>query len=264
MFGQVLRETRHSRRLSQLELALNAEISQRHLSFLESGRSQPSREMVLQIAGALDLPLRERNRLLLSAGFAAVFPQRSLGSADMRPVRQALELMLQHHEPYPAIVVDRAWNLQMGNAAVPRVFSLIGDLNEVWKRVCPDGVHNVLKLTFHPQGLRPFLRNFAEIAPALIARTQREALEHPAVAEVLETILRYPDLPARWRAAEALPEPAPVLPMDVEAHGVRLQLFSTITTFGTPLDVTADELRVESFFPADPATEALLRKMGSS
>lgn len=264
-FGPALRDTRQSRRLSQLELAVHADISQRHLSFLESGRARPSRGMVMQIAESLDLPLRDRNRLLLAAGFAAVYPQRDLASADMRPVREALERILRHHEPYPAIVVDRAWNLQLANAAVPRAYALICDMQQMWQRVCPDGRPNVLKATLHPEGLRPYLRNFDEIAPPLLARTQREALEHPSVAVVLEEILRYPGLPARGRDGDFGPETGlPVLPLHLEANGVVLKLFSTLTTFGTPLDVTADELRVESFHPADAATEATLRRLAPS
>lgn len=264
-FGPALRETRQSRHLSQLELSLHADISQRHLSFLESGRAQPSRGMVLQISEALDLPLRDRNRLLLSAGFAAVYPQRELQSADMRPVREALERILRHHEPYPAVVVDRAWNLQLANAAVPRIYGLICDMTQMWQRVCPEGVPNVLKATLHPEGLRPYLRNFDEVARPLLARTQREALEHPAVAEVLETILRYPGLPARGRDGQFGADAGfPVLPLHLEANGVTLRLFSTLTTFGTPLDVTADELRVESFYPADPATESTLRRLAGN
>lgn len=262
-FGNLLRDCRRGRKLSQLDLAVDADVSQRHLSFLESGRAQPSREMVLQLAGALDLPLRERNRLLTSAGFAGVYPQRKLDAADMQPVRQALEMLIKHHEPLPAIVVDRAWNLFMANAAVPRLFGLIGDLEEVWKRVCGDGPRNVLKLMFHEQGMRPFIRNFAQIAPPMLARTAREALEHPEVHEVLEEILRYPGIPARWRSIDLHSPGLPVLPTELAAGGVSLRLFTMLSTFGTPQDVTADELRVESFFPADAQSEVLLRKIGA-
>jgi transcriptional regulator with XRE-family HTH domain len=262
-FPRLLRDCRRGRRLSQLDLALNAEVSQRHLSFLESGRARPSREMVLQLAQALDLPLRERNHMLQSAGFAGVYPQRRLEATDMEPVRQALERLLKHHEPYPAVVVDRAWNLFMANAAVPRIFGLLGNLDELYARVCGDGPRNVLKLTFHPQGLQPYIANFAEIAPPLLARTAREALEHPEVQAVLDEILDYPGIPARWRTQEIHPLPLPVLPTEFRVGPVSVKLFSMLTTFGTPQDVTTDELRVESFYPADAASEALLRQFGS-
>lgn len=264
-FGQLLRTTRGARRLSQLQLAVEADVSQRHLSFLESGRALPSREMVLQLARALDLPLRERNRLLTSAGFAGIYPTRTLDEADMQPVRAALELLIAHHEPYPAIVVDRAWNLFMANAAVSRVFGVIGDLEQMFRRVCGDRPPNVLALLFHPDGMQPFIRNYEEVAVPLLARTAREAIEHPQVQAVLDEILSYPTVPARWRSLDLQrsASPLPVLATVFVAGDHRLALFSMMTTFGTPLDVTTDELRVEAFFPADAASEALLRGLAA-
>lgn len=260
-FGKLLREVRTARRLSQLDLAVQAEVSQRHLSFIESGRAQPSREMVLQLAQTLDLPLREQNRLLLSAGFAGIYPQRALTSVDMRPVNQALQLLLKHHEPYPAIVVDRAWNLVSANAAMARVLGLLGDPTEMWKKVCPDGRLNILKLTLHPEGLRRYMRNFEEVGAPLLARTAREALEHPDVQAVLEEVLRYPDLPRKFRNLPLDNASLPVIPTHFELGGMNLRLFTMMSTFGTPLDVTTDELRVEQMFPADAESEALLRKL---
>ncbi len=257
-FGDLLRDCRRARKYSQLDLAVQAEVSQRHLSFLESGRASPSREMVLQLANALDLPLRERNRMLLSAGFAGVYPQRKLEAADMEPARRALELLIRHHEPYPAVVVDRAWNLQMQNAAVPKVFGLLGNLDEVWRRVCGDGPRNVLKLTLHAEGLRSLIQNLDEVVPPLLARTAHEALAHPEVQAVLDEVLRYPDLPRKWRSIDLNASRLPVLPTHFRLGPANLKLFSMLTSFGTPLDVTTDELRVESFFPADEASAQLL------
>lgn len=264
-FGHLLRDCRRAKKLSQLDLAVDAEVSQRHLSFLESGRAQPSREMVLQLARALDLPLRERNRLLTSAGFAGIYPQRKLEAADMQPVRSALELLLRHHEPYPAIVVDRAWNLFMQNAVIPKLFGVLGDLDAVWRRVCGDGPRNIFKLMFHPEGLQPYIANLPEIAGPMLARTAREGLEHPAVAELLDEVLRYPGIPARWRSIDLhASQPLPVLPTELRLGGVSLRLFSMLTTFGTPQDVTTDELRVESFFPADAQSEQILRMLAAA
>ncbi len=262
-FGTLLRDVRRARHLSQLDLAMNAEVSQRHLSFLESGRARPSREMVVQLAQALDLPLRERNRLLNSAGFAGIYPQRTLEAADMQPVRDALGLMLRHHEPYPAVVVDRAWNLVMANDAMLRVNQMAGDPETMWQRVCGDGPRNIFKLTFHPEGLRPLIMNLDEIAPPFLARTAREALEHPEVQEVLDEVLRYPDLPTKLRQIDLEASRLPLLPTHFRAHGMDLRMFTTLTTFGTPQDVTADELRVESFFPADEASATLLRMLAA-
>jgi transcriptional regulator with XRE-family HTH domain len=263
-FGRMLRDCRRARRLSQLDLALNAEVSQRHLSFLESGRARPSREMVVQLATALDLPLRERNRLLQSAGYAGLYPQRRLEAADMQPVHQALELMLCHHEPYPAVVVDRAWNLVMANQAMQRVMSIPGDPEARWRAVCGDGPRNIMKMTFHAEGLRPLIANLDEVAPPFLARTAREALEHPDVQDVLDEVLRYPGLPSKLRHIDLEASRVPVLPTHFHINGIDLRMFTMMTTFGTPQDVTADELRVESFFPADEVSAALLRALAGS
>lgn len=262
-FGQLLRAVRASRRLSQFDLALQAEVSQRHLSFLESGRAQPSREMILQLAQTLDLPLREQNRLLLAAGFAGVYPQRPLASVDMRPVSQALDLLLKHHEPYPAIVVDRAWYLISANDSMKRILNLLGNPAEMSSQSCPDGRMNVLKLTFHPQGLRPYISNFEDMGAPLLARTAREALEHPQVNEVLEEVLRYPNLPKKFRNIPLHSASLPVIPTHFVLHDTNLRLFTMLSTFGTPTDVTTDELRFEHLFPADAESEALLRQLGA-
>ena len=260
-FGEVLRETRGARKLSQLDLAVEAGISQRHLSFLESGRARPSRGMVLQLAESLELPLRNRNRLLVAAGFAPVFPQRALDSEAMAPVRQALERMLQHHEPYPALVMDRGWNILMTNRALDRLSALLGDPDEMWRRVCGDGPRNMLKLSFHPQGLRPLIANMTEVGSHLLSRARLEALEEPAVARLLDEILAYPDTPARWKVAEPAAQPPPVLATQMRLGEVRLNLFTMLSTFGTPQDITTDSLRVEHLFPADAESELLLKRM---
>ncbi|MGH8596140.1 MAG: helix-turn-helix domain-containing protein [Gammaproteobacteria bacterium] len=261
VFGPRLRDCRRARKLSQLELALQAEVSQRHLSFLESGRAQPSREMVLQLAQALDLPLRERNRLLLCAGFAGIYQERRLEAADMQPAREALEMLIHHHEPFPAIVVDRAWNLLMQNPAMGRVLGVLGNAEEMWRKVCGDAPRNVLKMTLHAEGLRPFIANLSDIAPPLLARTTYEALSHPETQAVLDEVLRYPGLPRQLRSIDLNHSRLPVLPTHFKIGSVSLKLFSMITTFGTPLDVTTDELRVESFFPVDTASEKLLHQL---
>lgn len=257
-FGRMLRDVRRARRLSQLDLALQAEVSQRHLSFLESGRARPSREMVVQLATALDLPLETRNRLLAAAGFAGLYPRRQLDAEAMRPIRNAMERMLAAHEPFPALVVDRAWNVVMANRGLPKLFDLLGGLEAMAARV---GGANLLRVSLHPQGLRPYIRNFDEFAAHLLARSAQEALEHPELDVMLKEVLRYPGLPARGRSVDWATPMLPVLPMRVALDGVELSLFTTITSFGTPLDVTADELRIENLFPADAHSEALLRQL---
>jgi len=260
-FGEVLRDTRGARKLSQLDLAVEAGISQRHLSFLESGRARPSRGMVLQLAESLDLPLRNRNRLLVAAGFAPLFPQRALDSEAMTPVREALQRLLTHHEPYPALVMDRGWNLLMTNRALERLTALQGDPAALWQRTCGDGPRNMLKLTFHPRGLRPLITNMAEVGSHLLSRARLEALEEPAVAQLLDEILAYPDTPARWKVAEPASYTPPVLATQMRLGEVRLNLFTMLSTFGTPQDLTTDSLRVEHLFPADAESEALLKRL---
>lgn len=260
-FGDALRELRRARDLSQMALAEVAGTSQRHVSFLELGRSKPSRSMVMQIAEALSLSLQNRNRLLLAAGFAAAYPQRALDSTDMQPLKQALQRMLRHHKPYPAIVVNRRWDLVLMNGTVARLFGMVGDGAEIWKKVAPDGRRNILKMIFHEAGLRPYIRNFDDVVRMLLGYLQREAAESAGAAEILDDVMRESGLPRRLRGAGPLPQPTPVFATHLEANGVKLSLFTMISTFGTPQDVTAEELRVGSFYPADDASEAFLRNL---
>lgn len=262
-FGLALREIRKTRELSQLALAELAATSQRHVSFLEKGRSQPSRAMVLQIAEALRLSLRNRNRLLLAAGYAAAYPQRELTEAAMEPLRQALQRMLRHHKPYPAIVVNRRWDLVLMNGTVARLFALVGDGEAVWRKVCPDGRRNILRMIFHAEGLRPYITNFDDVARMLLGYVQREAAESAGAAEILEELMRDAGLARRHRAPQPAPQLSPVFTTHLEAKGVKLRLFTMISTFGTPQDVTADELRVGSFYPVDDESEAFLRNLAA-
>lgn len=257
-FGDLLRECRRGRRLSQLELALNAEVSQRHVSFLESGRAQPSRQMVVLLAQSLDLPLALRNRLLQAAGYAGVYPRRELDAEAMRPIRNALERMLAAHEPFPAVVVDRAWNVVLVNRATARLFDLAGGMAPMAERV---GGENMLRMTLHPEGLRAAIGNFDEFAAHLLTRSANEALNHPGLQQILTEVLRYPGLPGKGRQVDSTTPLMPILPMQLKLGDLQLSLFSTIACFGTPLDVTADELRIEHLFPADAESESWLRQL---
>lgn len=266
-FGPALRRWRNERRLSQLELALSAGVSQRHVSFVESGRSRPSRDMVLQLAEAMDLPLRQRNQLLVTAGFAPTYAQRDLADPDMASVNQALDLILTHHEPNPALVLDRTWNMLRSNDAMTRMLALLGDPDDLWHRVCGEGPRNLLKLTFHPDGARPFIRNWEEVANLLLWRSRREA-DATANAElhtVVDEILAYDGIPNDWRALDH-PDglPPPILPLEYGIGDARLSLFSMLSSFGTPLDVTAEEVRVETFFPANTASRQLLEALATT
>jgi len=262
-FGDLLRAWRGVRKLSQLDLALRADLSQRHLSFIESGRSQPSRQMVLQVAESLAVPLRERNALLQAAGYAPLYYERDLDSVDMTAVREALKLTLAHHQPLPALVVNRHWGMVMSNAATTRILGLLdGEPRAVWQRVDPSGQLNVMRLTFHPDGLRRVLKNWEQAATVLLSRLQREVAAQPAnspLSAVLKEVLSYPGIPARWRSAALTLPPPPVLPLHFDNGRESFSLFSMLSTFGTAQDVTADELRVETFFPADDTTAKLFQ-----
>lgn len=256
-FAKMLRRWRSSRKRSQLELALDANVSQRHLSFLESGRAHPSREMILQLSEVLEIPLRERNLLLNAAGFAPVFHQRTLQDDEMKAVRDALELILLQHEPFPALVVNRDWNMLMRNRAADRFLSLLGNADDAWQKVDPSGLYNVMRMTFHPDGLQPFIRNWSQASTLLIARLFREVAADPSndtLRALFEEICEYPGIPDHWRSHDWATTPAPILPLELGMGSMELKLFSMISSFGTALDITADELRIETFFAVDEFT----------
>ena len=251
--GELLREWRNRRRMSQLDLATEAGVSARHLSFVETGRSRPSREMVLTLAEHLEVPLREQNALLLAAGFAPGFTETPLDSEEMSPVRHALEAILAGHEPYPAVIVDRQWEIVASNE--PAQGLLAGVAEDL---VAPPA--NALRITLHPDGLAPRILNFAEWSGHLLTRLHRQALlsQDPALAALERELLSYPGV----LPVSGLAEPAEMLfvPLRLRLpNRTELSLFSTLATFGTALDVTLEELSIESFFPADETTQTYLR-----
>ncbi|MGH2618696.1 MAG: helix-turn-helix domain-containing protein [Thermomicrobiales bacterium] len=259
--GRLLQHWRQVRQKSQLAVALDAEISARHLSFVESGRARPSQDMVLRLAGALDVPLREQNDLLLAAGYAPIFRETDLDAPEMTWARTALELILEHQEPYPAVVMDRNWNILTTNSAATRLFGRFVDLDAL-----PSPV-NVIRLMFDPAGLKPWVENWEPVAEALIQRIYREAVggvPDEATAALLAEILAYPDTPRRWRSPHPTVRPAPLLPVQFRIGDLRLSFFSTITTLGTPQDITLQEIRIECFFPADEETQAAFPPLASS
>jgi transcriptional regulator with XRE-family HTH domain len=257
-FGRLLQRWRHLRRKSQLDLALEAGISARHLSFLESGRARPSREMVLLLAEALGVPLRERNGLLVAAGYAPIYRETGLAAPEMAQARKALDCILRHQEPYPAVVMDRHWNMVMANEAGPRLFGSLIDL------AAEPAPANILRLMFHPEKLRPFVTNWESVAEGLIQRVHREAVggvPDEQTAGLLAEILSYPGVPQRWRTLNVASSPMPFLQVDFRKGDLAVSYFSTVTTLGTPLDVTLQEIRIECFFPADEATEIAARRL---
>jgi transcriptional regulator with XRE-family HTH domain len=252
--GSLLREWRERRRMSQLDLALSAGVSARHVSFVETGRSRPSAEMVMQLAETLDVPLRDRNSLLLAAGYAPAYAQRDLADPEMGPVREAIDRVLRGHEPFPALVVDHHWGMVAANKPVSFLVAGVAE----WLLEPPV---NVLRLSLHPEGLAPRIANLAEWRAHLLDRLGRQAVVSgdPALFALHEELAAYPgggpghaDLDAGEIA----------VPLRIRAGDSELSFISTATTFGTAVDVTLSELSIESFFPADETTAAAIRSLG--
>jgi len=248
--GPLLRDWRRRRRLSQLDLALDAGVSARHVSFVETGRARPSAEMVLQLAERLEVPLRNRNQLLLAAGHAPVFEQHDLEDPEMAPVRQAIGLILTGHEPYPAVVIDRSWEMLGANRSVALLTA----------GVAPDLLEppvNVLRLALHPDGMAPRIANLGEWRGHLLDRLDRQiaVTGDPALATLRDEVSGYP---GPEHAAGAEPEIA--VPLRLATELGELAFISTVSTFGTAVEITASELSIESFFPADEPTAKALRE----
>jgi transcriptional regulator with XRE-family HTH domain len=262
--GPLLRRWREARHLSQLELALEAQVSARHLSFLETGRAKPSRQMLLILANALGVPLRERNVLLLAAGYAPIYAETSLNDPRMSQVRAVIEIILNSNEPRGAVAHDRHWNVIMANAAFVRLLMvLLGKAPAglfPLQLATPPRV-NLLHLLFDPNGLRRVIVNWEAIAKALLNEAYRRLAwaRDDMLKTLIADILKYPGVPARWREPELEGPQALILPMELNLNGKIARMFSTVTTVATPHDVTLQELHVEVFYPADAETEAALQ-----
>ena len=256
--GDLLREWRGRRRMSQLDLACEADISTRHLSFVETGRAQPSRDMILHLAERLDVPLRERNALLVAAGYAPVFPERTLADPAMAVARRAVDLVLSGHEPYPALAVDRQWTLLASNKAVTPL--LAGAATELLQPPV-----NVLRLSLHPSGLAPRIANLRQWRTHLLARLQHQidVTADPLLLELLSELQGYavPDGAATVEGVSEEEYAGIVVPLQLVTDAGTLAFFSTTTMFGTPVDITLSELAIESFFPADANTAAILGRL---
>ena len=268
--GNLLRHWRNVRGRNQLDVSIETGVSQRHISFIESGRSIPSRETLLEIAQVLDVPLRERNTLLLSAGYAPVFSEAAWNSAQMQSVTKALERILRQHEPFPALVMDRYWDVLMTNKSAPRFFNRFIDMSQ------RKGPRNMLHLVFDPAGMRPFVEHWDEVASSLLYRVRTEATGRvidEKTRELVAALLAYPggktlsaqqiqtrsgrsDLGRTFKSESATGGPVlPIIPLSFRKDETVLNYFSMVTTVGTPQTVAAQELRIETMFPADEETE---------
>ncbi len=253
--GSLLRGWRERRRLSQLELASRAGVSARHVSFIETGRAQPSRAMIDRLGEQLEIPLRERNQVLVTAGYAPAYPQHGMNDEQMRPVRAALETLLAAHEPFPALVVDRNWYVVVANRAVGVL------LDGVDPTLLAEPM-NALRVTLHPQGMAPRIANLAQWREHLLSRLRREVAVtgDQESAELYRELLDYP-VPGDEPTAVSAVVGELFVPLRLRHGANELSFFSTVTTFGTALDVTMAELSVESFFPADSTTAQVLRQL---
>jgi transcriptional regulator with XRE-family HTH domain len=256
--GPLLRRWRTTRGLSQLALAEQAEVSTRHISYLENGRAQPSREMVLVLASALDVPLRERNALLVAAGFAPLYRESGIAEPQMAHVRRALDFILERQDPFPALVVNRRWDLLLTNRGAQRLlqrlpldYAALGPL-----------ARNTMHMLFHPGGLRRYVVNWEDVSRVVMARLLHEA-QHDAQGEELrslvDALMAHPDMPRAHREPSPAHASQVLILVHLRHEDVELRMFTTVTTLGTPMDITAQELRIECYYPADDATEAWLR-----
>ncbi len=258
-FGSLLRGHRLARRRSQEELAADAEISTRHLSCLETGKAQPSRTMVLVLGSALDLPLRDRNALLGAAGFTPAYGAEPLDAPEEEKLRRAVDLVLERMEPFGAVVIDRAGNVVRMNQGAARLLRAFVDMSAA----PPEVLANVLVATLHPKGLRPAIVNFDEVGAFVLDRARREALagkNDPVLAEVSQLLRAIPDLPSAPPLAPGR-EMGPFLTVHLRRGDVEGRFFTTLATIGTPIDATAEDLQIETYFPSDEATRDLVYRL---
>ncbi len=258
-FGALLRYWRGVRRVSQLQLAVQAGISSRHVSFMETGRSTPSREMVLQVAEVLEVPLRERNSMLQAAGYASAFRESSMESAELEAVRKSLEFLLERHHPHPAIVVDRHWDILLQNRATSHLLSRF-----VAQPASFSLPLNAMRLLFRQEGIRPFVVNWDELSATLLHRLRREVAMDPGdeqSAALLAEAVECCGGDASRQVTDLAGSSSVIVEMHLRREDVELRIFSAITTLGTPLDITLQELRLETFFPADAASQRVIEDL---
>ena len=260
-FSSLLKHWRNVRRLTQIELAGDANVSARHLCFLETGRSQPSREMVQLLGSALDLPLEERNALHVAAGFVPPYGDKGLAAENLQPVRQALDFILRQQEPYPGIVIDGHWDVRIRNQASARLLKPFRDSYEMEAGLADNAMHVV----FHPKGLRQFMVNWDEFAGQLIQILHRDVAQGSrAAAQLLDEIMAYPGMSAEWRLPRHASASSPVMTMQLAKGDFRLAFFSTFTTLAMPTDAALQQIKIECFFPADDATAEKARQLAFS
>lgn len=258
-FGQLLKQWRSQRNFSQLDLSITSNVSQRHISFIESGRSNPSRDMVLTLSAVLDIPLRQQNKMLTAAGFAPIYSEFDLSDPEVAPIRRALEFTLRQQEPYPALVMDRYWNQIMINRGAESLLGWLTGEKELPAEIGP----NLIKLMLHPQGIKEHVDNWEIVASHLIHRVHRETRTEgeQQSQSLFNSLLAYPAVENLWRSPVKENWQLPLLNTIFSKSHQRLSFFTTLTTLGTPQDITLQELRLECLFPADRATEEVFQTL---
>ncbi|MDX1481686.1 MAG: helix-turn-helix transcriptional regulator [Woeseiaceae bacterium] len=255
-FGELLRQWREARRYSQLDLALEANVSSKHVSFLETGRNRPSREMILRLSNAMDVPLRDRNLLFEAAGFASAYRESALDAPEVAQVEEAIARILDKHEPFPAIVVDANWDVVKQNLGGMRLAALFLDEPELASQ-------NAFELLFSPDGLQPYVENWERLSSILLMRLFRESLSATSgnrKRDLFARIESMPTTPENWREIATRLPGGPTIDLKLRKDDLRLDFFTTVTTIGTPQDITLQEIRIESYFPADDATRTLCER----
>jgi len=255
-YGDLIRFWRKSRRLSQLELSFAANISSKHVSFLETGRAKPSREMIIVLSNAMDIPLSERNVLLSLAGYSEAYSRMQIEQPEMKSVRFALTSILEKHEPYPAVVLDWEWNIVMANQTHLKLTQLVAAQQPNFPQSS-----NILELLFDPNGFRPFVENWEEVAYVMFQRIQRERMSHSdRHSNLLDRLMEYPDIPSQWLAHNFDNQLQPMIHLVLSLGDIKLKLFSTLASFGTAVDITMQELIIEQYFPVDDSTKMFFEK----
>jgi transcriptional regulator with XRE-family HTH domain len=256
-FGQLIRDWRKSRGFSQMELGLQANISSKHISFLETGRAEPSREMIVKLSMSLDIPLSERNVLMTAAGFTEAYTRRDIEQPEMQPVRDALNILLSNHEPYPAVVFDWNWNILMANRSQQYLSQTLVSLQPNFPQT-----GNILEMLCDPNGFKPFIENWHQIIPVILQRLHKEKIFfQDRRSELIERLMQYPEVADCWRMLDTRQTAQPMVDVCIKVGDLRLKLFSTLASFGTAIDVTMQELTIEQYFPSDKVTKDFFQNL---
>ena len=256
-FGLLVRDWRKSRGLTQMALGLQANISSKHISFLENGRAEPSREMIIKLAMSLDIPLSERNVLLTAAGFSEAYSRMQILQPEMKPVQDALSIMLTNHEPYPAAVFDWNWNILMANRPQEYLVQTIASMQPDFPQTS-----NILELLVDPKGFKPFIENWHQIIPVILQRLHKEKIYfQDRRSQLLEKLMQYPEVNDTWQSLDTRQNAKPMVDVCLKIGDLNLRLFSTLATFGTAIDVTMQELTIEQYFPSDEATKRFFKQL---